>query len=994
MKINNIFIILAAVVASILWGIAPVLAESNPAEDAEFQRKAQFASEHRRVEGEMKTRLIPPEIDADSVHSWDAVHYDIEMEFFPDDAEVSAVVTITGFSNEAELDSVPMHFYPGMTIENVLCGGAPTGYLWEDDDLTVELDGIYAQGDTFEITVSYNGTPSMIYDPNAIGGMGVFWGNVIYSYTDPEGARAWFPCFDKPYDKASYSARYTLPEGWVMASNGNLDSTVVNPNNTITYCWTHDYPIETYLISIAASNYAQFDTTYSGIPIEYYVYPGHLGAAQADFQQMPDMMECYELNYGEYPFEKYGMAEAPIFGGFGGMEHQTMTTIGSGLITGTGAYEFIFCHELSHMWFGDAISLIDWPHMWLNEGFATYSEAIWAYSNYGWYYFLYYVQNYIQNVYMNWENSFNRHPIYDPPSGYLFSPVEYEKAASVLHMLRYYMGDLTFFNVLREYYLTYRYGCASTDDFQEVCESVSGLDLEWFFQQWIYDEGYPVFEYFAAADSVAPSTYRISVGISQTQEQSLPAFMTDIDIAIFADGQWVDTNTVWVEERIEEFVYEFIGPEPDSIVLDPESWILGRKIFQGNVTGPAFSYIDYEWETEFLSPGSSSGLVVTLLNSGISVEEVIGNLTTEDPDLNISSGQSGFGYAGFMTTFSNADDPFTVELDASAEPHWAQMQLTLEWLGGDTILDFSAPVGDPTILFVDDDEGAVNDTCATDILDSLGMVYRHWDVFYSGQPADLGDYEGVIWYCGHAGNTLSGAEIDLLSDYLDANGRLFISGTNIASDLAGDDFLPDYLGIEFGTEVVIPIIMGVPGDPIGGGLSIYLNSQPPDQDSVAAVNGGVVCFNYTGNKPCGVHKENGYKAVTFAFSFDDIRWDNPNFSMPDEVLWAVLNWLDVTVEVDQPFVEEGLPGGYRLLGCYPNPFNNTTTITFTLEGAMPVKLTVYDILGREVVVLVDGEMSAGRHRVEWRAGNNASGIYFVKCSTIEGAQIRKVVLLK
>ena len=978
------------------------IALSSPADELDFQRKAQFAVEFRRVEGEMKSQSYRPGTDADSTHSWDALHYLIDMRFEPTQVQVSATVSIIGLSGEADLDSVPLHFAQGMAVSEVLSGGVSTGYLWNGDNFIVELDRIYSVGDTFELEVSYSGVPPMTSNPNSIGSMGIFWGSVIYSYTDPEGARAWFPCFDKPFDKATYSAVYTLPQGWVMASNGNLDSTVVNPNQTVTTYWNHEFPIETYLISVAASNYAQFDTTWSGIPIEYYVYPAYLALAQADFQLVPSMMENYVGRFGPYPFEKYGMAQAPIFGGFGAMEHQTMTTLGQYLINGQGIGEYIITHELSHMWFGDAVSLIDWPHMWLNEGFATYSEALWAEYQYGWETFLYYVKIYIQDIYMNWEDANIRHPIYPPPLGYLFSPVEYEKGASVLHMLRYMMGEEVFFNALQDYYDTYKYGHASTDDFQEKCELWYGEDLDWFFQQWVYNVGYPIFEYFYAYQETSPGVYQTYFFILQTQDEVLPAFMTDIDIGVYSGGSWVDTVTVWVEERTENYIFEYTGAEPDSFFLDPDSWILGRRFYMSDITAPVLTYIDYEWDTEYLYQGSSSNLVLTLENQGLPVLNLEGSLSSEDPDVSVPYNLIHFGDVGFMEEFSNENEPVQVYLDSAAASHWASFQLNLAWDGGDTSLNFDIPVGAPNILLVDDDGGALGDTVASIVLDSLEMVYRHWDVSTQGVPSDLEDYEAVIWRCGHATSTLDQAEIDTLTNFLDGGGRLFISGTNIASDLQGAIFLSNYLHLDFNGETGSPVVQGVPGDPIGDGLSMFLSSLPADQDQVLPVSGGIECFNYFTGQPCGIWFEGDYKVVTFSFAFEDIQW-HPSFNDPPEVIASVLDWLEVGVGVSRP--ESSMPLEFSLSQNYPNPFNPTTTISFDLPEASRVKLAIYNMMGQEVATLVNGIQPAGHQNAIWEGKSDsgiplASGLYFCRLQA-EGlssgkdfTRINKMLLLK
>ncbi len=990
---KNMLRLIYAIWLLILIPSADVMS-SNTADTSSFIDKAKFIREHREKQiKQLPQEAILANIDADSSHSWDALHYNIAMELFPSVQEIDAQVTIIGLSNSAELDSLPLHFAPGMSITSIYSGGQSVGYDWIGQDLSVELDRIYGIGYTFNLEISYSGHPPMISNPNSIGSMGIFWGNTIYTYTDPEGARAWFPCFDKPFDKATYSAQYTLPDNWAMASNGQLDSTVVNPNNTKTTYWSHNYPIETYLISIAASSYSQFSDYYNDLPLQYYVYPWHLTAAQNDFQDVPEMIECFELNYSLYPFEKYGMAEAPIFYGGGAMEHQTMTTLGDQIITGMGTGELLIAHELSHMWFGDALSIIDWSHMWLNEGFATYSEAVWVHYRYGWYAFLEYVQNNLQNVYMGWENPSNRHPIYNPPPGYLFSPVEYEKAGSILHMLRYLMGDQTFFDMMQDYFTTYKYGCVSTDDFQEKCEEYYGNSLDWFFQQWIYDEGFPVFEYFTAYESVSPAVWEISTGISQTQDETLPTFKTYIDVSVFNDGEIVYTDTVWIENRYELINFQYTGSEPDSIVLDPNSWILGRKLPQGQISSPLFSITGYQWTSEFLSQGTTDSLVVTCFNNGLGVDNVRGTLTTTDPDLTIPPEDFDFGYAGFMSQFSNINDPIPVVLNSGAVSHWASMEIFFQWDNGDTTIAFMLPVGNPTLFYADDDGGEESDTLMKRALDSLMIVYETWDVIIQGLPQDFSLYEAVVWDCGHSDESLNDFEIDLLSNYLDLQGRLLITGSNIASSLQGNSFLTDYLGADFASQTSMPIINGVIGDPVGGDISLYLLTTENDQDALNAVGTGITCLNYIDNQPAGIRMDAGYKSLLLGFCLGEARWDNPNFNTPADVLYNTFNWFDMTVQITD--IGSDNRGNFSLISAYPNPFNSELTIEFFVDVAGRYSIEVYNILGQRTADICEAGLSPGRHRVHWDSGDTGSGIYLIKISGPQDRNIyQKVVLMK
>jgi aminopeptidase N len=219
----------------------------------------------------------------------------------------------------------------------------------------------------------------------------------------------------------------------------------------------------------------------------YYVFREDSALAAYDFANVPHMMDAFNYYFGPYPFEKYGMVAVTPFA-YGGMDHQTMTTINRSWINGTRANEFGIAHELAHQWWGDMVTMSDFRHIWLNEGFATYAEALFTEYFYGQNTYAPRIQWY-QDYYFIYDEYYGRFPLFDPVA--IFNAAEYFKGALVLHMLRGMMGDEAFFNGLRQYGQLYRYGNASTEDFRAVMEDVSGLSLFTFFHQWIYEPGYP-----------------------------------------------------------------------------------------------------------------------------------------------------------------------------------------------------------------------------------------------------------------------------------------------------------------------------------------------------------------------------------------------------------------------------------------------------------------------------------------------------------------------
>jgi len=383
------------------------------------------------------------------------------------------------------------------------------------------------------------------------------------------------PCYDFPSDKATADLHISVPSGMTAASNGTLIEVKSNPDNTVTYSWQVSYPIATYLISVAATNYVTFSHTYDSgeeeMEVVYYVYPELLEQAKTDFANTVSQIEFYSDTFGEYPFlsEKYGMALIP---GGTAMEHQTCTSYPARVINGEQGYDWLIAHELAHQWWGDLVTLADWAEIWLNEGFATYSDALWWEHLYGMPGLKARMSDFKSYLFERYSGP--HHAVYDPPQGYLFSAIEYEKAAWVLHMLRFVVGEDNFWEILQTYAQRYAYAIASTDDFKSVCEETFETDLDWFFDQWIYEPGYPRYEF--SWGQSGPNSVRIV--INQTQE-SYPLYTMPIELQVLLPSGTVK-RTVWIDERVNTYELTF-AETPSDVLFDPDEWILCyRESFQ------------------------------------------------------------------------------------------------------------------------------------------------------------------------------------------------------------------------------------------------------------------------------------------------------------------------------------------------------------------------------------------------------------------------------
>jgi aminopeptidase N len=273
---------------------------------------------------------------------------------------------------------VELNFFDNsqMYIDSTKSNGARVSFIWSNDIIRVFLNGTYNNHEPFNVTVYYHGHPLegglQSFDWSSHGSPSV---PVISTLSEPYFAQAWWPCKDLPRDKAdSADINITVRSDLIVASNGLLRE-VVNHGTTKTYKWHEKYPITTYLIMLAATNYTIFSNWYHPIAgpdsmeVRYYVYPEYLSNAQALYPVTPSMIQFLANTFGEYPFveEKYGMAH---FTWGGAMEHQTCTSILYSWYS-----QWVILHELSHQWWGDYITCHNWHHIWLNEGFASYCET-------------------------------------------------------------------------------------------------------------------------------------------------------------------------------------------------------------------------------------------------------------------------------------------------------------------------------------------------------------------------------------------------------------------------------------------------------------------------------------------------------------------------------------------------------------------------------------------------------------------------------------------
>ena len=513
-------------------------------------------------------KRIRTEETLDQSH-YDAKYYKLDLtlndttEIISGSVYMYAEALIDGFIN------LELNFFdnPQMYVDSVKTGNISLSFNWYDDLLRITMDQSYNQ-EPFDVTVYYHGHPLE-------GGLESFeWTThgsppvpVISTLSCPYFAQAWWPCKDLPRDKAdSADINITVRSDLYVASNGLLGE-IIDHGTTKTYKWHEKYPITTYLISIATTDYAIFSNWYypvskdvDSMEVIYYVYPERLSQAEELYPMTPSVIEFYANNFGEYPFveEKYGMAH---FTWGGAMEHQTCTSILYSWYS-----QWVIVHELAHQWWGDYITVHNWHHIWLNEGFASYCEALWAEHVYGEDYY---------HTYMGYMKYTGGGSIFieDTTDAWnIFDIIVYDKGAWVLHMLRHVVEDSTFFDILRAYYSEYAHGAVMTEDFQGVCEEVSGMDLDYFFDEWIYGTYYPRYRYSWIYEYAGSGYYDVYLHLDQYQTTSPTHFTMPVDITITAGGE--DTTFVaFNDPRHKDFQFRVEGV-PNILQLDKDQWIL------------------------------------------------------------------------------------------------------------------------------------------------------------------------------------------------------------------------------------------------------------------------------------------------------------------------------------------------------------------------------------------------------------------------------------
>ncbi len=511
----------------------------------------------------------PGQLAADANQDlFDVTRYFLDLEFIPSSRTVTGSVTISATSLGAGLTHVVLDLFDNLTVSQVVRGTQPLSFSRGSNLLDVTLDRSFGAGEPFEIKVTYSGVP----ESTGFGSFG--WNKYIYppsqknmawSLSEPDGARTWWPSKDRPDDKAMVEEWWTVPSTWIATGNGKLIGTENLANSRKRYKWKPTHPLTSYLVSVAATNYVKVTDTYTplaggSMPVEHYVYSELRTEAQESFKPTPQMIGFYAQKFGEYPFveDKYGHSTFPFSGA---MEHSTNTSYGYLLVDGGHGNDYVIAHELSHQWWGDSVSPQTWRDVWLNEGFASYSESLWAeqiggFSNY---------KSYMNSFY---RSSFDG-PVYNPLD--LFGTTVYDKGAWVNHMSRWVLGDTAFFLAWRDWYAAHKDGVGNTAQYQATLEARHGASLQWFFDQWVYGVNSPNYEYGFAVANRGAGAFRTTLRVRQIQTNAgLFRMPLQVTLVLPSGNQ---RRTVDNNQPDQDFTFD-TAQAPTDVLFDEDNWVL------------------------------------------------------------------------------------------------------------------------------------------------------------------------------------------------------------------------------------------------------------------------------------------------------------------------------------------------------------------------------------------------------------------------------------
>ncbi|MBI4474102.1 MAG: M1 family metallopeptidase [Acidobacteria bacterium] len=500
----------------------------------------------------------------------DAVHYVFRLSLLTDESnEIHGEATVqlklaADGAREVFLDLTSPADGKGMTVSSVMSDGAQVQFTHQKDRLRLPLPAGVKAGQNVSFTIQYRGVPAegLRLIPNIHGE------RTAFSENWPNRARQWLPMIDHPYDKATGEFIVTTSAQYQVVANGLLIEERDLPNARRLTHWKQSVPIASWLYAIGVARFAAHHAgMVKGIPLQSWVFPQDRERGFALFESTSRRaIEFFSENIGPYSYEK--LANVQAAGLNGGTEHATAIFYGErGVSEGRGPV----VHEIAHQWWGNAVTERDWDDVWLSEGFATYFTLLFTEHVEGRDAFVEGLKR-SRNQILQLEQRMPDTPVIHrnlSDMRRVLNQFVYQKGGWTLHMLRGLIGTEAFWNGIREYYRRYQNRNASTEEFRQVMEDISGKDLSWFFRQWLTRSGVPkltgTWRYDASSKSV-------HVSLTQSQEPDPYRLWLGIGI-VPASGTLPRIQTVDFNSRSATFTIN-VDSEPAEVVLDPGTSVL------------------------------------------------------------------------------------------------------------------------------------------------------------------------------------------------------------------------------------------------------------------------------------------------------------------------------------------------------------------------------------------------------------------------------------
>ena len=501
--------------------------------------------------------------------TFDVLHYSIDASFlnFRTDKKIEAQ-TILQVRLKADATQMRLDLLE-LPVSAVSVNGQPAIYTYSSPDLRISLDNVQ-NGDTLLVAVSYSGNPKQ--DPQ----WGGFYFSGSYAFnlgvgfaSDPHNfGRVWFPCFDNFVDRATYDFSITVDSSDRAYANGLLQSTTQNSDQTETFHWQMNDPIPTYLVAVAIAPYEEVRMNVDGIPVLLTALADDTSNLRKSFENLPTCIRTFVSSYGEHTFDRIGFNTVPF--NSGAMEHATNIAYPRyAIANGDKTSETLFAHELAHHWWGNTITCKTQEDMWLNEGWASYSERLFLEAVYG-------KKAYDDDIEDNHHSVLQFAHVLDeailPVSGIghanTYGRHVYDKGADMVHTLRGLMGDQSFFEACKSFQSSFKFKDVTTRDLHTHFQSYTTLDLTGFFEQWVKTPGFAHFDILSATKQ--DGVYKLT--IKQTPRFNQEVYTNvRLSLAAIASGKRYDTEVILNQAQQ---TFSITCPfEPEFWVLDPDDKI-------------------------------------------------------------------------------------------------------------------------------------------------------------------------------------------------------------------------------------------------------------------------------------------------------------------------------------------------------------------------------------------------------------------------------------